>query len=128
MDTADRAGRHGFACDPAHGCVSWIIARRLEAIRLLLFLKHTAFVIASDDQIIQHVVKRHFQRVDDKLVINYFDKLLQVHIHVTPLGTQEIRAYMMMFFVENSSMDPKEFPREDVNAPVHARADSVQRG
>lgn len=97
--------------DDLDRCLPETTISTLEAIRLLLFLEHTAFVIAADDQMIKHAVKRHFQGVDDDLVINYFDKLIQVPIRVPPLGTQEVRAYMMMLFVENSSLDSKEKER-----------------
>lgn len=97
--------------DDLDRCLPETTISTLEAIRLLLFLEHTAFVIAADDQMIKHAVKRHFQGVDDDLVINYFDKLIQVPIRVPPLGTQEVRAYMMMLFVENSDLGPKEKER-----------------
>ncbi len=74
--------------DDLDRCLPETTISTLEAIRLLLFLEHTAFVIAADDQMIKHAVKRHFQGVDDELVINYFDKLIQVPIRVPPLGTQ----------------------------------------
>lgn len=94
--------------DDLDRCLPETTISTLEAIRLLLFLKHTAFVIAADDQMIKHAVKRHFQGVDDELVTNYFDKLIQVPIRVPPLGTQEVRAYMMLLFIENSSLDAEE--------------------
>jgi predicted KAP-like P-loop ATPase len=97
--------------DDLDRCLPETTISTLEAIRLLLFLEHTAFVIAADDQMIKHAVKRHFQGVDDELVINYFDKLIQVPIRVPPLGTQEVRAYIMMLFIENSSLDAGEKER-----------------
>lgn len=97
--------------DDLDRCLPETTISTLEAIRLLLFLKHTAFVIAADDQMIKHAVKRHFQGVDDDLVTNYFDKLIQVPIRVPPLGTQEVRAYMMMLFIENSDLDAAEKER-----------------
>lgn len=97
--------------DDLDRCLPETTISTLEAIRLFLFLKHTAFVIAADDQMIKHAVKRHFQGVEDDLVANYFDKLIQVPIRVPPLGTQEVRAYMMLLFVENSSLDPAEKER-----------------
>ena len=72
--------------------------------RLFLFLENAAFVIAADTEMIKHAVRRHFDGVDDDLVTNYFDKLIQVPIRVPPLGTQEVRAYMMLLFVENSGI------------------------
>ena len=53
---------------------------------------------------IKHAVRKHFDGVDETLVTNYFDKLIQVPIRVPPLGTQEVRAYMMLLFVENSTL------------------------
>lgn len=94
--------------DDLDRCLPETTISTLEAIRLLLFLKHTAFVIAADDRMIKHAVKRHFQGVDDDLVTNYFDKLIQVPIRVPPLGTQEVRAYMMLLFIENSTLEATE--------------------
>lgn len=91
--------------DDLDRCLPDTTISTLEAIRLLLFLKHTAFVIAADDKMIKHAVKRHFNGVDDELVTNYFDKLIQVPIRVPPLGTQEVRAYMMLLHIENSSIE-----------------------
>ena len=102
--------------DDLDRCLPETTISTLEAIRLLLFLKHTAFVIAADDQMIKHAVKRHFQGVEDELVTNYFDKLIQFPIRVPPLGTQEVRAYMMLLFIENSDLqtDTKEALRVGV--------------
>lgn len=92
--------------DDLDRCLPPTTISTLEAIRLFLFLKHTAFVIAADDEMIKHAVRKHFEGVsDDLLVTNYFDKLIQVPIRVPALGTQEVRAYMMMLFVENSNLD-----------------------
>ena len=90
--------------DDLDRCLPETTISTLEAIRLLLFLPHTAFVIAADDQMIKHAVKKHFSGIEDDLVTNYFDKLIQVPIRVPPLGTQEVRAYMMMMFIDNSTM------------------------
>lgn len=90
--------------DDLDRCLPETTISTLEAIRLVLFLEHTAFVIAADDQMIKHAVKKHFQGIEDGLVINYFDKLIQVPIRVPPLGTHEVRAYMMMLFIDNSKL------------------------
>jgi predicted KAP-like P-loop ATPase len=91
--------------DDLDRCLPETTISTLEAIRLFLFLKNTAFVIAADNDMIKHAVRRHFEGVeDDLLVTNYFDKLIQVPIRIPPLGTQEVRAYMMLLFVENSTL------------------------
>lgn len=107
--------------DDLDRCLPETTISTLEAIRLFLFLKNTAFVIAADDDMIKHAVRRHFEGVpDDLLVTNYFDKLIQVPIRVPPLGTQEVRAYMMLLFVENSELgdDVKEKIRAGVVAQL----------
>jgi predicted KAP-like P-loop ATPase len=106
--------------DDLDRCLPETTISTLEAIRLLLFLKHTAFVIAADDHMIKHAVKRHFQGVEDDLVTNYFDKLIQVPIRVPPLGTQEVRAYMMLLFIENSTLDAD--PEKNAKAKEALRA------
>lgn len=94
--------------DDLDRCLPETAVATLEAIRLLLFLEHTAFVIAADDQMIKHAVKKHFEGVDDELAVNYFDKLIQVPIRVPRLGTQEVRAYMMLLHIDNSGLTKKE--------------------
>lgn len=90
--------------DDLDRCLPETAVSTLEAIRLLLFLKNTAFVIAADDEMIKRAVKKHFGGLDnDELVTNYFDKLIQVPIKVPALGIQEVRAYMMMLFIDNSA-------------------------
>lgn len=94
--------------DDLDRCLPPTTISTLEAIRLFLFLKHTAFVIAADNEMIKHAVRKHFEGVnDDLLVTNYFDKLIQVPIRVPALGTQEVRAYMMLLFIENSDLGDK---------------------
>lgn len=89
--------------DDLDRCLPETAISTLEAIRLLLFLQNTAFVIAADDAMIKRAVKHHFGGLeDDELVTNYFDKLIQVPIRVPALGTQEVRAYMMMLFIDDS--------------------------
>ena len=90
--------------DDLDRCLPATTIATLEAIRLLLFLKNTAFVIAADEAMIKHAVSKHFDGVDEKLVGSYYDKLVQVPIRVPPLGTQEVRAYLMLLFVEISEL------------------------
>ena len=113
--------------DDLDRCLPETAISTLEAIRLLLFMDHTAFVIAADEAMIKHAVKRHFQGVDDTLVTNYFDELIQVPIRVPQLGVQEVRAYMMLLFVEASKLlDGKE--KEDLRREICARLGRTWKG
>lgn len=113
--------------DDLDRCLPETTISTLEAIRLFLFLKNTAFVIAADNDMIKHAVRRHFEGVpDDLLVTNYFDKLIQVPIRVPPLGTQEVRAYMMLLFVDNSDLDAE--TKEKIRAGVCAQLRQTWQG
>lgn len=93
--------------DDLDRCLPSTAISTLEAMRLFLFLERTAFIIAADDEMIKQSVRYHFKDIsmNDDLVTNYFDKLIQVPIRVPSLGTQDVRAYLMMLFVENSPLD-----------------------
>jgi len=104
--------------DDLDRCLPNTTISTLEAIRLFLFLPRTAFIIAADDKMIRQAVRLHFRDVnlDDDLVTNYFDKLIQIPLRVPPLGTQEVRAYLMLLFIEQSGLaeDSKEAVRKNV--------------
>jgi predicted KAP-like P-loop ATPase len=103
--------------DDLDRCLPDTTVSTLEAIRLFLFLKNTAFVIAADDEMIKHAVRKHFEiSSNNDLVTNYFDKLIQIPLRVPALGTQEVRAYLILLFVETSELtgEQKETIRERV--------------
>ncbi|MHC2462489.1 KAP family P-loop NTPase fold protein [Bradyrhizobium embrapense] len=113
--------------DDLDRCLPETTISTLEAIRLFLFLKNTAFVIAADNDMIKHAVRKHFAGVEnDVMVTNYFDKLIQVPIRVPQLGTQEVRAYMMLLFVDDS--DLSEPDKEQIRTAVIAQLKKAWQG
>ncbi|NWA33170.1 MULTISPECIES: P-loop NTPase fold protein [unclassified Pseudomonas] len=70
----------------------------LEALRLFLFMNHTAFVVAADEEMVRHSVSEHFKDPGDRHITDYLDKLIQVPVRVPMLGVQEVRAYLFMLF------------------------------
>lgn len=114
--------------DDLDRCLPATAIATLEAIRHFLFLNHTAFVIAADDKMIRQAVKVHFKDIelDDDLVTNYFDKLIQIPIRVPPLGTQDVRAYLMLLFIENSGMPEDE--RDKIRVAVCQRLSETWQG
>lgn len=112
--------------DDLDRCLPPTTISTLEAIRLFLFLQNSAFVIAADDVMIKHAVRQHFDGVDEELATNYFDKLIQIPIRVPPLGTQEVRAYMMLLFVENSELEDDD--KETLRAKVCSQLTQTWRG
>ena len=88
--------------DDLDRCLPETAISTLEAMRLLLFVKRTAFIIAADEQMIRNGVRAHFGNVDlsDDLVTSYFDKLIQVPITVPRLGIPEVKVYTFLLFLE----------------------------
>jgi predicted KAP-like P-loop ATPase len=114
--------------DDLDRCLPPTVIGTLEAMRLFLFMQRTAFIIAADDKMIKEAVRVHFPgaKVDDDIVISYFDKLIQIPLRVPPLGTNEVKAYLMMLFVENS--DVARDLKEDVRVAVNARLAESWKG
>ena len=111
--------------DDLDRCLPKTAISTLEAIRLLLFLRRSAFVIAADDVFIRGAVRVHFAGtgLDDDIATNYFDKLIQVPLRVPRLGPNETKAYTALLFLErahrNGQLDAKDF--ETAKASVEAR-------
>ena len=115
--------------DDLDRCLPKTAIATLEAMRHFLFLKHTAFVIAADERMIRQAVRTHFEKVDlnDDLVTNYFDKLIQLPIRVPPLGTHEVRAYLMMLFIDaDASLDADR--KEAIRVAVCRRLGETWKG
>ena len=114
--------------DDLDRCLPATTIATLEAIRLFLFLPHTAFIIAADDRMIRQAVRVHFHGadLDDNLVTNYFDKLVQIPLRVPPLGTQEVRAYLMLLFLQNSELSSEQL--ESIREKVCQRLSDSWKG
>ncbi|KQN26020.1 hypothetical protein ASE86_07580 [Sphingomonas sp. Leaf33] len=94
--------------DDLDRCLPETAIATLEAMRLFLFLDRTAFVIAADEDMIRESVRVHFKgaQLSEGMVRSYFDKLIQLPFRVPPLGTQDVRAYLMMLFIDASELEP----------------------
>ncbi len=113
--------------DDLDRCLPDTTVSTLEAIRLFLFLKNTAFVIAADDEMIKHAVRKHFEITSNNdLVTNYFDKLIQIPLRVPSLGTQEVRAYLILLFVEASELTDEQ--RETIREKVCTQLSESWKG
>jgi predicted KAP-like P-loop ATPase len=91
--------------DDLDRCLPPTAISTLEAMRLLLFMPRTAFIIAADEQMIRGAVRAHFSDVDigDNLVTSYFDKLIQVPLRVPRLGTTEVKAYLILLLADRAA-------------------------
>lgn len=92
-------------------CLPTQTIHTLEALRLFLFMKSSAFVVAADEDMVRHSVSQHFREADTRHVKDYLDKLIQVPVRVPRLGVSEIRAYLFMLFANASDVDEKTVER-----------------
>ncbi|SDP92944.1 Predicted P-loop ATPase, KAP-like [Rhodoferax sp. OV413] len=99
--------------DDLDRCLPKTAISTLESIRLLLFLKRSAFVIAADNEFIRGAVRVHFEGtgITSDIATNYFDKLIQVPLHVPRLGVNEAKGYLALLLLERANKD-NEFDSE----------------
>jgi len=93
--------------DDLDRCLPKTAISTLESIRLLLFLKRSAFVVAADNEFIRGAVQVHFEGtgISSEVATNYFDKLIQVPLHVPRLGINEAKAYLALLLMERAHAD-----------------------
>jgi len=88
--------------DDLDRCLPDTAISTLEAMRLLLFIPRTAFIIAADEQMIRQAVRSHFGNSDlsEELVTSYFDKLIQIPFRVPRLGSNEVKGYVLLLLAD----------------------------
>ncbi len=88
--------------DDLDRCLPQTAISTLESIRLLLFIRRSAFVVAADNEFIKAAVKVHFDGagISSDVATNYFDKLIQIPLHVPRLGLNEAKAYLVLLLLE----------------------------
>jgi KAP family P-loop domain len=89
--------------DDLDRCLPTTVIETLEAIRLFVFVKRTAFVISADERLVRHAVQtqyRDFADPDRDLGREYLEKLVQVPIHVPALSRADIATYLNLLFAE----------------------------
>lgn len=93
--------------DDLDRCLPKTAISTLESIRLLLFIKRSAFVIAADNDFIKGAVRVHFAgtEIKDEVATNYFDKLIQVPLQVPRLGVNEAKAYIALLLMQRAKED-----------------------
>lgn len=93
--------------DDLDRCLPKTAISTLESIRLLLFLRRSAFVVAADNDFIKGAVRVHFAGtgIKDEVATNYFDKLIQVPLQVPRLGVNEAKAYIALLLMQRARED-----------------------
>lgn len=92
------------AVDDLDRCLPKTAIKTLEAIRLFLFMPGCAFVIATDEAMIEYAVRSHFPDLPlssgpSSYARNYLEKLIQVPVRLPPLGYVETHTYLVLLLV-----------------------------
>ncbi len=93
--------------DDLDRCLPKVTIETLEAVRLFMFSKSTAFVIAADETMIEYAVRNHFPDFPDGGDIRtgfeysrrYLEKLIQVPFRIPALGEIESEMYITLLLV-----------------------------
>lgn len=91
--------------DDLDRCLPATAIDTLEAIRLFLFVPKTAFVIGTDEGMVEYAVRQHFPNLPLAAgalpyARNYLEKLIQIPFRIPALGVQESRAYVTLLLVQ----------------------------
>lgn len=87
--------------DDLDRCSPDTVIGTLEAIKLFLFAKNTAFVIGADERLIKHAVRRRFPEIpgdNTEVGRDYLEKLIQYPIRIPPLNDLELTTYINLLF------------------------------
>lgn len=91
--------------DDLDRCLPDVALETLEAMRLLLFVRRTVFVIAADKRMIENAVAFRF-KIDggssySEITKSYFDKLIQTPINIPVIGQSEALVYLLSLLAEH---------------------------
>ena len=102
--------------DDLDRCLPKVTIETLEAARLFMFTKYTAFVIAADEAMIEYAVHSHFPNLptdndnSDDYSKRYLEKLIQVPFKIPALGKVESEMYITLLMISSQITDKnKEF-------------------
>lgn len=92
--------------DDLDRCNPDTIIETLEAIKLFLFVPHTAFILGADERLIKYAVRRRFPQLPGEraeIGVEYLEKLIQFDIRIPSLGRSELETYINLLFFEKTN-------------------------
>jgi len=98
--------------DDLDRCLPTAVIEILEAIKLFLFVKHTAFVIGADERLVRYSVRRRFPELPGEVaqVANeYLEKLIQYPIRIPSLDSAEMETYINLLFAAKAGLLPGQY-------------------
>lgn len=104
--------------DDLDRCLPDRIIDNLEAIKLFLNVKSTAFVIGADPRIVRHAIEYRYkdkiidtnaENTNDRIVNDYLEKLIQIPYSLPKLSDSEVETYITLLFCENDLESADDF-------------------
>lgn len=104
--------------DDLDRCLPDRIIDNLEAIKLFLNVKNTAFVIGADPRIVRHAIEYRYkdkiidtnaENTNDRIVNDYLEKLIQIPYSLPKLSDSEVETYITLLFCENDLISADDF-------------------
>lgn len=95
--------------DDLDRCTPDRIIDNLEAIKLFLNVKKTAFIIGADRRIVRHAIQHRYKASElkdseigdhDSLVTDYLEKMIQVPYILPKLSETEVETYLTLLFCQ----------------------------
>lgn len=90
--------------DDLDRCLPKAVIEVLEAIRLLLFVEGTTFVLSADEKMIEYAVREHFPNLPasyQDYTKNYLEKLIQIPIRIPLLNKAQTGNYIKLLMLQN---------------------------
>lgn len=91
--------------DDLDRCLPDVALETLEAMRLLLFVKRTIFIIAADKRLIEQAVMSRFNIEEGSnlpgIATSFFDKLIETPVNIPAIGESEALIYIISLMAEN---------------------------
>ena len=90
--------------DDLDRCLPDVALETLEAMRLMLFVRRTIFIIAADKKMIENAVFSRFNKGGENglngIAASYFDKLIQTPVNIPVVGQSEALVYLLSLLAE----------------------------
>ncbi|KAA9340116.1 KAP family P-loop NTPase fold protein [Adhaeribacter soli] len=101
--------------DDLDRCLPDTIIATLEAIKLFLFTKNSAFIICADERIIEYAVRKRFPEIPggERLDVgrDYLEKLIQFPIRIPHMSASELETYVNLLFSKLYIRDEQKFQK-----------------
>ena len=100
--------------DDLDRCTPDRIIDNLEAIKLFLNVKDTAFIIGADPRIVRHAIEYRYnsssvytpdENKNNRIVNDYLEKLIQIPYTLPKLSDSEVETYITLLFCERDLDD-----------------------